>query len=305
MPAEDTVDENHPDYKRIHQPWALPLEEKLAAYTALLDCDFTTLLLNAPGTRHAIANEPSYGHMLAELKHDKMALDRAVLSGKMYGVLAAGILSKDLKRRKALPKAKAEVPPANASEAKAHATKLFSAKRFAQAADAYALAIRLLDLKPRVSVRLSALGSSVKTNLTANARSEQQAIDEEMAHTLYGNLAACRVKQHRWTEAIEACSSALELKPDYVKALMRRATSKRGLRDWEGAIADALAAKEMAKSAEGADASLAEEINRQADAIIGEAHARLEEARVERARQVRMQARPVAPSHGDSLLSPT
>ena len=40
MPAsEDTLDDTHPDYKRIHQPWALPILTRCIPLAAGADGD--------------------------------------------------------------------------------------------------------------------------------------------------------------------------------------------------------------------------------------------------------------------------
>lgn len=47
-----------------------------------------------------------------------------------------------------------------------------------------------------------------------------------------------RLKQHDYKKAVEACNKACELQPSYTKALYRRAQAKRGLKQYESALAD-------------------------------------------------------------------
>ena len=63
--------------------------------------------------------------------------------------------------------------------------------------------------------------------------------DAEIAPTIFANLGACRMKQHRWAEAIVACDSAVKLSPTYTKAIVRRSQAKARLRLHKEATADA------------------------------------------------------------------
>ena len=148
-PRDASHEERETDvWKAVWMPWALDDEEaRKKAYKDLLDCDFAHLLLNSPGTQHMLASGPEYGRMLSELKFDPMALDKAAKSGHACGIMAAAALAKEMLRKRALPKNKPEKPPESATEAKAYATKLFSYKKFAHAADMYALAIHLVDMR--------------------------------------------------------------------------------------------------------------------------------------------------------------
>lgn len=62
----------------------------------------------------------------------------------------------------------------------------------------------------------------------------------------YANAAACATAQRDWPRAAELASLALELRPDYVKALMRRSAAREALDDPEGALADARRVGELA-----------------------------------------------------------
>jgi tetratricopeptide (TPR) repeat protein len=232
-------------WQMIHQPWVLPTKEKkLEAYKALLNCDFVTLLLNAKGTRDLMAQGDTYGKMIAECKTDPMALEKFVLSGQACGMQAMAVLSKDLVRRNKLPKNKPETPPKSAAEAKDYAGKLFKAQKFSHAADMYNMAISLCQVSRGLTTvsKCAPSGDSerpVAFAVAATPRTEQNVEDESLIHTLYANLAFCRVKQHRWGEAIGACDEAIKLEPFYCKAILRRGYSKRMLKLWKEAQADA------------------------------------------------------------------
>ena len=60
---------------------------------------------------------------------------------------------------------------------------------------------------------------------------------------LHCNLAACRLRQRLWKEAVESCDAACNIHPQYTKALYRRAQAKRALKEYDGAIADVEAAQ--------------------------------------------------------------
>lgn len=269
--APEGWEQGTPEFKRIHQPWALPEDEKPAAYDALFNCDWARLILNATGSRQMMEYDDQFRKLMTDLRHDNLALDRSALFGERCGIHVAHILATDLKRRMALPKPKpkpALPEPTTASEAKAVATRLFANKEFAEAADMYARAITMLDLGPLVAVTASVtrgaptvggvmhgagvctedLGGAscrgqVRLALVARGCSAHRDADEQIAPALYANLAACRVKQQRWTEVVTACDAALRLRPAYEKAMMRRASAKRMLKQWDGAIEDAEKAK--------------------------------------------------------------
>lgn len=57
------------------------------------------------------------------------------------------------------------------------------------------------------------------------------------------NLAAAALKLQRWDEVVKAASSALKLKPDYAKALIRRREARERLGEWRGALEDATSLK--------------------------------------------------------------
>jgi tetratricopeptide (TPR) repeat protein len=73
----------------------------------------------------------------------------------------------------------------------------------------------------------------------------------------FANAAACACAQSDWTRACEFATRALELRPDYLKALMRRSAAREALDDPEGALADARRVGELAAAGLGAGAATA------------------------------------------------
>lgn len=67
---------------------------------------------------------------------------------------------------------------------------------------------------------------------------------------LYANKAACLGKLERWKEVIECCTSALDLVPDFPKALWRRREAYEAVEDYDRALADAIRCNKVDPSAE-------------------------------------------------------
>ncbi|CAL5229198.1 g12480 [Coccomyxa viridis] len=61
----------------------------------------------------------------------------------------------------------------------------------------------------------------------------------------YANLAACHLKTKHFEDAVQDSTAALELEPEYVKALLRRAAAYEELDDLEHALADNTKIKEL------------------------------------------------------------
>ncbi|ONK81128.1 uncharacterized protein A4U43_C01F25600 [Asparagus officinalis] len=55
---------------------------------------------------------------------------------------------------------------------------------------------------------------------------------------LYCNRAACRSKLGQWERSIDDCNEALKIKPNYTKALLRRAESYEKLERWAESVRD-------------------------------------------------------------------
>ena len=157
-----------------------------------------TLLLNAQGTREMMAQGDEYGRMIAECKTDPMALERRVLwprvrhAGNGCTLQGSGAAAQAAQEQTG-------TPPKSALEAKDYATKLVKAQKFAHAADMYNTAISLCQLsRGLVTVsqcRPTATRRPVAFEVAATPRSRQIVEDEGLIHTLYANLAFCRVKQ--------------------------------------------------------------------------------------------------------------
>ncbi|CAK0786989.1 hypothetical protein CVIRNUC_010205 [Coccomyxa viridis] len=61
----------------------------------------------------------------------------------------------------------------------------------------------------------------------------------------YANLAACHLRTKHFEDAVQDSNAALELEPDYIKALLRRAAAYEELDDLEHALADNTKIKEL------------------------------------------------------------
>lgn len=235
------------EWKAIHQPWVLPYDKKVAAYKALMGCDYATILLASKGARELIAHGPEYNKMLGEMKTDVLALDNYVQGGQACGMQAMAVLSGHLRKRLLAPKNRPDTPPKSAAEAKQYASKLFADKNWGNAADMYMKAVELLTTRMRIT---SAICPSGKPNepvsFTVHAMSDVKE-DIELAPIIYANLAACRMKQHRWAEAIGACDESIKHKPTYTKAIVRRAQAKLRLRHYASSRSDAKLAIEAAE----------------------------------------------------------
>lgn len=67
---------------------------------------------------------------------------------------------------------------------------------------------------------------------------------------LYTNRAMARVKLQRWDDAVADCQACLALSPDNMKALFQMAQAQVELRDFDGALENALRAHEIAARTE-------------------------------------------------------
>ncbi|KAL0559930.1 hypothetical protein IC582_000313 [Cucumis melo] len=57
-------------------------------------------------------------------------------------------------------------------------------------------------------------------------------------HVLYCNRAVCWAKIGLWEQSVQDCNQALNIQPNYTKALLRRAASNAKLERWEDAVKD-------------------------------------------------------------------
>jgi len=101
--------------------------------------------------------------------------------------------------------------PVKAQEEKESGNKYFAEKEFEKAIQCYSNAISLCP--------------------DGDDFNEKKAV-------YYGNRAACLLHQKLYDEVVEDCTKSLELKPDYVKVLMRRAQALEALERFEDALKD-------------------------------------------------------------------
>ncbi|KAJ6798562.1 tetratricopeptide repeat protein 1 isoform X2 [Iris pallida] len=98
-----------------------------------------------------------------------------------------------------------------ANDAKAEGNKLFGAGKYDEALLQYELALQIAPEVPS---------------------------SEEVRSMCHANRAVCFLKVGRYDDAIKECTKALELKPSYVKALLRRGEAQEKLDHYEEAISD-------------------------------------------------------------------
>lgn len=160
--------------------------------------------------------QPGVDKMLSELSKQVKAVGL-----KGADVIAAKQQELDVESKRhvdANAKAKAEAEanaiataPRASSDAKEKANMLFAKGKITEAAELYERALQLDEVEAEPKARA----------------------------VLHSNLAACRLKQRRWRDAVSECDSACALYPCFTKALFRRAQAKRHLCDPEGALQDA------------------------------------------------------------------
>jgi len=129
----------------------------------------------------------------------------------------------------------------------------------------------------------------VCAKLAATSRDAQNVEDEGLVHTLYANLAFCRVKQHRWAEVISACNEAIRLVPTYCKAILRRGMAKRMLKLWKEAVADANKAMRIAKEEleMGGEEKLNKDLIKEAQGLIDDVEKQTSKLKKDKERQER------------------
>ncbi|KPA80487.1 hypothetical protein ABB37_04705 [Leptomonas pyrrhocoris] len=88
---------------------------------------------------------------------------------------------------------------------------------------------------------------SILRQLYDSNSEENKAKKLEISLSCYLNIASCSVKQGMWKNAVNNCSSALELAPDHPKALFRRGQAYSALKDYKEAVVDLEKAKDLSK----------------------------------------------------------
>ncbi|BGP31371.1 hypothetical protein JCM10296v2_003135 [Rhodotorula toruloides] len=97
---------------------------------------------------------------------------------------------------------------------------------------------------PSLKGKQKAIEDDGQTEQTADEPAGTAAEQDEvrgLRAILSANVAACLLKLERYKEAVTACDSALEDKPDYAKALHRRALANEAIGSWsslEASLAD-------------------------------------------------------------------
>ncbi|KAI4313113.1 hypothetical protein L6164_026121 [Bauhinia variegata] len=89
----------------------------------------------------------------------------------------------------------------------------------------------------RARARGNDLFKSKRYNEACSAYGEGLKVDTSNS-VLYCNRAACWFKAGQWEKSIEDCNHALHFRPNYTKALLRRATANSKLERWVEAVKD-------------------------------------------------------------------
>lgn len=142
----------------------------------------------------------------------------------------------------------AEVP-ASAADAKARANALFAAGSVEAAAEMYVKGLELAQAELTRSKAVTRGAPPADGTLAVTLGGAEATGEPPLRAVLQCNLAACRLRQRMWREAIAACDAACALHPRYSKALFRRAQARRSLSEWDGAILDAEAAHDALRRA--------------------------------------------------------
>jgi hypothetical protein len=133
-----------------------------------------------------------------------------------------------------------------AEQLKAEGNDLYRAKDHGAALEKYLAAADGVEAAAEAA---AAAGSSAD----ANADNADDANDAGLLPLLaacqavyFANAAACALALSDWARAADLAGRALDLRPGYAKALMRRAAAREALDDPEGALADARRVAELA-----------------------------------------------------------
>lgn len=139
-----------------------------------------------------------------------------------------------------------------AERLKAEGNDLYRAKDHGAALDKYLAAA---DEAGRVVVVVGGDAADADPDAAASTTTTTSAAAAASCRAVYfANAAACAIALSDWSRAADLSGRAIELRPAYAKALMRRSAAREALDDPEGALADArrvaeLAAAEAAGSA--------------------------------------------------------
>jgi DnaJ family protein C protein 7 len=120
--------------------------------------------------------------------------------------------------------------------AKVEGNELFGKRQFSDAAAAYGTALAKCD-------------EAAEFFKTLDNASSAKALRQNRA-PLYANRAACQLELRQYDAATDDCTKALELDPEYVKAMLRRAKAHMAMSRYQDAVYDYEAANKLAPSQE-------------------------------------------------------
>jgi DnaJ family protein C protein 7 len=120
--------------------------------------------------------------------------------------------------------------------AKVEGNDQFAKRRFTEASAAYTVALEKCD-------------EAAEYFKTLDNSSAAKALRQNRA-PLHANRAACELELRQYDAATDDCTKALELTPDYVKAMIRRAKAHMAMSRYQDAVYDYEAANQLAPSQE-------------------------------------------------------
>jgi len=113
---------------------------------------------------------------------------------------------------------------------------------------------------------------------------------------LHANLAAVRLKQLRWKEALAECDAALALHSGYAKALFRKAQAQRGKRAYKAALATIAHARKMSLAAAAAGAGAPSSASVELDELESKVRVDMKKRKAERQAAIRAKGLPLPPA---------
>ena len=222
--------------------------------------------------------QPGVNKMLSELSKQVKAVGLKaadVIAAKQQGLEVESKRHEDATARAEAEANAIAAAPRASSDAKEKANMLFAKGKITEAADLYERALKLDEAEAEATNADSEMGHVIGGRAGRGAEPKARAV-------LHSNLAACRLKQRRWRDAVSECDIACALYPCFTKALFRRAQAKRHLCDPEGALQDAqLAYKALCDAGGGkpigeAGKQMGAEMERFVDSVQQEAKAEAE-----------------------------
>ncbi|KAK9705760.1 hypothetical protein RND81_07G079700 [Saponaria officinalis] len=160
------------------------------------------------------------------------------------------VVSKDDSSGDSLTEDLIEKALSQANDAKVEGNELFKDGKFEDALLKYETALQIAPEIPKPEPAPLAAAEVPKQESTSQAATEKPKQDPapqvapemmpvvELRSICHFNRAVCFLKLEKYDETIKECSKALELKPIYVKALVRRAEAFEKLERYDEAISD-------------------------------------------------------------------